>query len=593
MSKPTAKNTDTQETVVEGVAASPGIAIGNCKLCMETNWHPEPRHIETNQALTEIKSFRKSIQKSLNTLRQSHQKTLQQFGGELAEILELQIAFLEDEMFLQEIENVIRQDSFSAEYATFSVFRQKKEYFQNLSNEYFRDRALDIQNLKKMIILNLRGESSAALTIEKPVIIVADNLSPLDTVQLHRQKVLGFATNTGGKMSHTAIVARSLGVPAVVGLENITELVQTGNMLVLDGNKGKVIVNPSSETIKKYRQTQQAYQLHEARLLKECGVETRTKDNIRVCVHANIEFQEELPNVLRVEADGIGLYRTEGFFLNHPDLPTEDEQAETYKNIAEKMYPRNVVIRTLDLGGDKVAPNIMNIREENPFLGWRAIRFWLDNEKGFIQQLKAILRANLKENVQILLPMVSGLAEVQQVKTLLDKAAAELKKEGKPFGEKVYLGIMIEIPSAVIIADILAREVDFFSIGTNDLVQYTLAVDRGNEKVAKLYSHFHPAVLRMLKMTLAAAKKAGIPVGMCGEMAGDPMAIPILLAMGFKNLSVTHTRIPAIKKLIRQLDLKKCTQLYQKIENYTTANEIAREVEKFYARHFPENHLLN
>ncbi len=593
MSKPTAKNTDHQEIVVEGVPASPGIAIGSCKLCVEANWHPEPRHIETGQVLKEIENFRKSIQKSLSELKKSHQKTLQQFGNELAEILELQIAFLEDKMFLQEIEDAIYKDSFSAEYATFNIFRQKKEYFQNLSNEYFRDRALDIQNLKKMIILNLRGESKAALQIKESAIIVADNLSPLDTVQLHRKKVLGFATNTGGRMSHTAIVARSLGVPAVVGLQNITELVKTGKTLVLDGNKGRVVVRPSAETILTYREVQQVYEQREARLLKECGVETRTKDNRRIYVHANIEFQEELPNVLRVEADGIGLYRTEGYFLNHPDLPTEDEQAETYKNIAEKMYPRNVIIRTLDLGGDKVAPNIINIREENPFLGWRAIRFWLDNEKGFIQQLKAILRANQKGNVQILLPMVSGLAEVRQVRKLLDKAAAELKKEGKPFGEKVDLGIMIEIPSAVIIADVFAREVDFFSIGTNDLVQYTLAVDRGNEKVAKLYSHFHPAVLRMLKMTLTAAKKAKIPVGMCGEMAGDPMAIPILLAMGFKELSVAHTQIPAIKKLIRELALEECRQLYQKIENCTTANEIKHEVEKFYARHFPENHLLN
>ncbi len=575
--------------MLEGVPASPGIVMGKCLLFQEPIWHPEPRVIDDGTHAQEIQCFRQAIEKTLTYLKNSYAKTREQFGEELAEIIEMQIALLEDDIFLKEVEDLIEQKGYSAAYATFVVFRQKKEYFLKLPNEYFRDRALDIYHLKKLIILNILGKEDAAfIEMDSPAIVVADTLSPQDTVQLHRLKVLGFATNTGGKMSHTAIVARSLGVPAVVGLSNITDLISSGNILVLDGNSGKVVVNPGKATIEKYKKKRSSYLSREEKLLKESAWETSTKCGKRIWLRANIEFEDEVPNIQKVGADGVGLFRTEGLFLNRQDLPSEDEQAEIYDRIAQKLYPQPVVIRTLDIGGDKVAPDFIKTAEDNPFLGWRAIRFWLDHEAGFLQQLKAILRANTRGNVQILLPMVSGLDEIRQVKALLKKAAKTLKREKKPFGANIKLGIMVEIPSVVVLADLMAREVDFFSIGTNDLVQYTLAVDRGNERVARLYSHFHPAVLRMIKLTIDAARAANIPVAMCGEMAGDRLAIPLLLAMGLEEFSATPTSIPGIKKIIREIRLEECREFCDKVCKLPTTQEITRAVHTFFRERFPD-----
>jgi phosphotransferase system enzyme I (PtsI) len=437
-----------------------------------------------------------------------------------------------------------------------------------------------------MIVKNLLGrDQGVSISIDKPSIVIADSLTPTDTVELYQQQVLGLATNTGGKTSHTAIVARSLSVPAVVGLKKVTESVKTGDTVILDGNEGKVIVNPTPETIESYREQRRIFCIFEEELLKESALKVQTKDGKLIYVHANIEFENEVSQVLQVGADGIGLFRTEGYFLSRREFPSEEEQSRLYSRIAEKMYPRKVVIRTLDIGGDKMIPGFRD-KEDNPFLGWRAIRFWLDHKTGFLAQLKAILRANAKGNVQILLPMISGLGEIQQVRELIEEAKELLQKEGKLFGESIELGIMVEIPSVVMLADVLAREVDFFSIGTNDLVQYTLAVDRGNTKVAKLYSHFHPAILRMLKITLDAGQKANIPVGMCGEMAGDPLAIPLLIAMGFDYLSASHSLIPEVKKIIRELSTNDCKVLYDQVKDVTVTREVVKTVNEFFQQHF-------
>ena len=576
-----------KELVLEGIPASPGISIGPCYVFVEPRWEPVPRVVTEDEVDDQIKSFRSSVKAVLKDLRHTHQKTQQQYGPELAEIMEVQIAFLEDDIFLQEVEEVIESKRYDAAYATFLIFRQKKEHFLQMPNEYFRDRALDIQSLKERIIKHILGEKTpSSITIDRPAIVIADNLTPSDTVHLHKQNLLGFATNTGGNTSHTAIVARALSVPAVVGLKRITDMAETGSTIILDGTHGKVILNPTPQTIARYQQEQQQLRRIEEKLLKDSSKETVTSDGKYICLHANIEFEEELTQVFQVGAEGIGLYRTEGIFLNREDLPGEDEQADIYSRIAQKMYPKKVVIRTADIGGDKVLPGIISTREENPFLGWRAIRFWLDHKAGFLAQIKAILRANRHHNVQILIPMVSSMEEVAQVKEILEEAKAQLRKEGKPFGEDIDLGIMIEIPSMVILADVLAREVDFFSIGTNDLVQYTLAVDRGNEKVANLYSHFHPAVLRMVKLTVDAAQKANTPVGMCGEMAGTPLAIPLLLAMGIDCLSASPTIIPEIKRIIRELSIKECQELYQEVKQLTTTSEVIKTMKAFFQQKF-------
>lgn len=588
MKKHPGDNSLTREIVFEGIAASPGIVIGPCFLFLESAWEPEAADVPRSRISAEIKIFRNAVHKVHARLKNSYEAVCQQLGKEPGEILEMQMAFLEDEIFLREVEDFIKKKRYAAPYAAFVIFRRKKEYFLKLSNEYFRDRAFDIQNLKEMIVKNMLGRDQAvSISIDKPSIVIADNLSPSDTVDLHQQQVLGLATNTGGKNSHTAIVARSLRVPAVVGLKQITKKVKTGDTVILDGNKGKVIVNPGAETIETYREQQRIFCVFEEELLKQSVLQAQTKDGKRIYIHANVEFENEVSHVMGVGADGIGLFRTEGYFLSRREFLSEEEQTRIYLRIAEQMYPRKVIIRTLDIGGDKMFPGIAE-QEENPFLGWRAIRFWLDHKTGFLAQLKAILRANVNGNVQILLPMVSGLGEILQVKELLEEARGVLRREGQKFEESIDLGIMIEIPSVVILADTLARHVDFFSIGTNDLVQYTLAVDRGNTRVAKLYSHFHPAVLRMIKMTLEAGQQANIPVEMCGEMAGDPLAVPLLIAMGFDNLSASPAAIPEIKKIVRELSFAECAAFYGEIKDLAVTGDIVNAVTVFFRKYFPD-----
>lgn len=570
---------------LKGVPASPGINIGPCFIYREPAWEPELRLIEKKDVNKEIKLFRRSVKKSIAHLNNILHETGDFYEKNISDILHLQIAMLEDKIFLQEIEDMIRSDLYDAASATYKVFREKKDHFLRLSNSYFRDRAFDIQYLKRLLIRNILGKTSS-IQLKKPAIIVAEDLSPADTVRLHKQSILGFATSSGGKNSHTAIVARSLAVPAVVGVEKITKIARKGKRIILDGTHGEVVINPSEETIRKYESERQTFIRKEKELLKESKPFAYTRDGKRIYVQANIEFEEELPQVKKVGADGIGLFRTEGIFINRQILPSEDEQYEFYSKIADQIYPNKCVIRTLDVGGDKILPEIMDVQEQNPNLGWRAIRFCLDHRDCFMSQIKAILRANNKGNVQILLPMISSLEEVRQVKKIISEAASLLKEEGKEFGENIDLGIMVEVPSVVFLADLFAREVDFFSIGTNDLVQYNLAVDRGNERVAYLYSHFHPSVLRMIKITVDAGKKANIPVSMCGEMAADLLAIPLLLSMGFEYLSATHTKIPEIKKIIREVNFGDCESLYQKVSQLNTTGEVTEFLNRFFKERF-------
>lgn len=579
------KNTKKKEITLRGIPASPGINIGPCYLFKETEWEPDIRLIDEEKVDKEIKRFRRAIKKSQDYLKSTIQETSDFYGKNISDILNLQIAILEDRFFLKEVEDVIQNELNDSASATYKVFRDKRDHFLKLSNSYFRDRAFDIQNLKKLIIKNVLGKP-VTIQLKKPAIVVANDLSPADTVRLHKQSILGFATTTGGKNSHTAIVARSLAVPAVVGVDKIEKLAKQGKKIIIDGSRGKVIINPAQETIRKYEVERKDYLDFERELLQESSADASTRDGKRIFIQANIEFEEELWHVKEVGADGIGLFRTEGIYINRRGLPSEEEQFEIYSKIANHVYPNKCVIRTLDVGGDKILPEIMNVQERNPNLGWRAIRFCLDHQDCFLSQIKAILRANSRGNVQILLPMISSLEEVREVKEFLKKAAAILKKEGKEYGEDIDLGIMVEVPSVVFLADFFAREVDFFSIGTNDLVQYNLAVDRGNERVAYLYSHFHPSVLRMIKQTLDAGKKANIPVSMCGEMAADPVAIPLLLSMGFESVSATHTIIPELKKIIRDIDFTDCKALYQKVSKLSTTKEVSEYLHTFFKERF-------
>jgi len=573
------------EIVLEGIAASPGIVISPCFVYKEPVWEPEPQFIDPQKTKREIERFRKAIQVTRAYLENSYRETSKQYGKKLAEIIALQKNLLDDKYFLQEVEELIKTKYYDASYATFLVFRDKRELFLQSPDEYLRERAFDIQTLKRLVIKNLSGKDFQ-IKLKKNAILIAEDLSPTETIQLHRERVLGFATDSGGKNSHVAILARALSVPAVVGLINITELAETNDLIILDGSHGKVIINPSEENLKKYQRERKIFVSLEHELVKESILEPKTKDGRKINIFANIEFPEEIEYIKKLAVDGIGLFRTESIFLAKEALPSEDEQAQIYTEIAEQMHPLPVIIRTLDIGGDKIFPGIFSTHERNPFLGWRAIRLCLDQPEIFLVQLKAILRANHLGNVKIMIPMISCINEVWEAKKYLQIAKEQLVAEGQLFGGDIEMGIMVEIPSVVLLADEFAREVDFFSIGTNDLVQYTMAVDRANERVAKLYSHFNPGVLKLIQMTVDAARRNNIEVSMCGEMAGDPVALPILLAMGLENFSASHLMIPEIKRAVRELDMEECNELYHKIQNMKTHIQIKAELEHFYLQKF-------
>ncbi|HEY2122241.1 MAG TPA: phosphoenolpyruvate--protein phosphotransferase, partial [Chthoniobacterales bacterium] len=452
-----------------------------------------------------------------------------------------------------------------------------------------RERAFDIHDVTRRVIRNLLGRSTKTLgTLDVPQVVVAHNITPSDTAMLNRQLVLGFATDVGSRTSHTAIMARSLNIPAVVGLKDISEQLRPGEHVLLDGTNGVVILNPSDQTLWEYGEIEVKLEHVEEVLTGLRDTVSTTSDGRHVVLSANIELPEDVPLVIEAGAEGIGLYRTEFFFLNKNDLPTEEEQYETYRSVAEAMQPESIIIRTLDIGGDKFLSHSHLPAEINPFLGCRAIRFCLDRPDIFKAQLRAILRVSALGNVRMMFPMISGLSELRQAKEVLESCKAELREEGTPFKEDIEVGIMIEVPSAVLVADALATEVDFFSIGTNDLIQYTIAVDRVNERIAHLYEPTHPAILRLIEMTVSAAHAHGIWVGVCGEMAGEITLTPLLLALGVDELSVSTGLVPRVKKAVQTLDTKECSKLLEEIHGLTSATDILARCEEVARKHYAE-----
>ncbi len=577
------------EIYLKGIPASPGIAIGPVFLYRDHTQEPELQIIPKRKLDEEIKRFRNAIRASREYLKKIHRETDQKYGKDFAEIVQIQISILDDDIFLKEVEAMIRQQQYNAAYATFRIFQDKKEHFLKLSDDYLRERAFDIQNLKRLILKKLSGKK-LDINYKKKSIIVTDNINPADIIRLHHKDILGFCTNVGGKNSHTAIVARSLGVPAVVGTEYVTKAVKSGDQLILNGNDGAVIVNPKNETVEEFTNKQKNFLILEKDMRQDAMKPARTRDDKNIIVMANLEFVEELDQFKNSGAEGIGLYRTEGLFFSGHTIPNEETQLEVYSTFASRAAPHNVIIRTLDVGGDKILPDLVDMPESNPFLGWRAIRFCLDHKEIFIPQLKAILQANHSGNVKLLLPMISALEEIRQFKEILKEAIQLLDTENIKYRPEIEIGIMIEIPSAAIMINDFLDEVDFVSIGTNDLIQYTLAVDRTNEKVSHLYNHFHPSLLELIGRVIDSARRKHKPVNMCGEMAGDPVAVPLLIGMGLENFSVTPSRIPEIKNVIRHISTSECEKLYQKIRELKTTGEIQKKCEEFYADIFTISH---
>ena len=564
---------DNKEIRFRGAGVSPGLARGVIHVVRDDLDDVVRYHIEPSQIGNEIARFEAALVQTRVQILEMQQRIAEAIGAKDAAIFDAHLLVVEDRTLIDEVLRRLETERCNVEWVFQEVASNYAETLSKIDDPYLRERALDIQDLTRRIVRNLQGKApKPILSAAEPHILVAHNLTPSDTATMNRQLVLGIATDLGSRTSHTAIIARSLNIPAVVGLHDATEKLESGQHVLLDGYTGVLIVDPTPETLSYYGEIEirKGQVTKELKQLRETT--STTSDGRHIVLSANIELPSDVEAVAENGAEGIGLYRTEFLFVNRDTLPSEEEQYETYRKVAEQVKPNPLIIRTFDLGGDKLAVGTIDVGDElNPFLGWRAIRFCLENIDIFKTQLRAILRASAVGNVKIMFPMISGLEELRHAKAVLDECRREVgeKKSGK-----MEVGAMIEIPSAAISADTLAHEVDFFSIGTNDLIQYTIAVDRVNERIAHLYEPTHPAVLRLLKMIADAAHANKIWVGVCGEMARDVALIPILLGLGIDELSVGARSVPRVKMAVRSLAVPECQQLVDEVLRLQTSSEI-------------------
>ncbi len=578
---------------LKGVGVSPGIAMGKIFILDsgKSNLDSCPiKLIDESSVSSEIDRFYAAVEESKKQLLRIKERVAPIGGGkEHTYILDAYLMMLDDEFIVDKTARIIKAKMINAEWALNKTLYKLQNILEKSKDEYLRERKRDINYIKNHILRNLTGKEQKDVSqMDEDSIMVAHDISPAETAQMVRSKVMGFANDMGGKTSHTAIMAKSLKIPAVLGLERITQLANMGDFIIINGTTGEVILNPNKKTIKEYQAKANEYKYFEKTLFKYSKLPAETKDGFRIEICANIELIEEIPSVLEYGSEGIGLYRTEFLYLNRASLPTEEEHFDAYREVLEKIAPYSATIRTLDIGGDKFLSNLNLAEEMNPALGLRAIRFCLKEIEIFKVQLRAILRASSYGKLRILFPMISGIEEIRRVKEILNEVKNELSKGGVAFDGDVEIGIMIEIPAAVAIADILAREVDFFSIGTNDLIQYSLAIDRVNEHVNYLYNPLHPAVLRLIKSVAEAAHRAGITIAMCGEMAGDPLYIPILLGFGLNELSMDPHSIPRVKKIIRSTTIKESRELLENIMKLATTDEIEDYIQTELAKQFPD-----
>ncbi|MBL0701417.1 MAG: phosphoenolpyruvate--protein phosphotransferase [Desulfosarcina sp.] len=575
--------TKSNEITLTGLKVSPGICIGKAYIVDHEGVDVVEKYLITSQDLQEeIQRFKNAVKKTnddLQLLMKDSSEAVQQH----AYIVESHMMLLRDKNFYDKIIETCEKERVNAEWAVKKVTSKLKAMFQNIKDPYLNARASDIVHVSDRIIRNLLGAKPIDIAkIDKRVILVAHDLSPADTSQIQLEKVMGLVTELGGKTSHTGIIARTLGIPAVLGLDNVTEVISNDDLIIVDGSSGTVIVHPEEETLVRFHERQVKFEEYQSFITRESHHTAQTTDGIHLQIMGNIELPEEVVSVLAHGGDGIGLYRTEFQYLSRPSFPDESELFDKYQDVVEVMAPKPVTIRTLDINGDKAVAFGNASDEANPVLGLRAIRYCLKKQEVFLTQLRAILRAAAFGNVRILFPLISNYDEIIEAKKLLDKAADSLDKEGAIFNRDIEIGIMIEVPSAVVMADVMANEVDFFSIGTNDLIQYSLAIDRGNKDVAYLYNPLNPAVIRMLKHVADVARDKGIRIFMCGEMASDPINIPILLGLGMDELSMSPQSMPAIKSMVRSLNIKDTRLFLKEILKKATAIEIMDLLEDNY-----------
>lgn len=560
---------------LKGIAAASGISIGPAYKLGKEEFVVSKEQIRQEDIPIQIQLFEEALIKTRKEIIELQKRISKELGQEEAQIFDAHLLVLEDRMLIEEVISRLKRELLNAAYIFSEVLKKYIEVFSKIEDEYLRERVVDINDVGRRVLHNLLGKPRMRLPdLKEKVIVVAHDLSPSDTAAMHKQSIAAFVTDIGGKTSHTAIMAKSLEIPAVVGVEESTIKIKSGDMLIVDGSMGIVIVNPNEETLRVFHREEEKLKGIAASFLSVKDLPAITLDGKLIQIYANIEFPDEVPSVKLHGGGGIGLYRTEFFYMNRKDLPSEDEHYKAYRYVAEEMKPYSVIIRTLDLGGDKFLSQFQIPHEMQPFLGWRAIRFCLARPDIFKLQLRAILRASVHGNLKLMYPMISGIEELKQANRILAEAKEELRSKGMPFNDDIQVGAMIEVPSAAMTADILASEANFFSIGTNDLIQYSLAVERVNEKVAYLYEPAHPAVLRMIKNIIDAGHNANIKVGMCGEMAGELNFVLILLGLGLDEFSMPPQVIPEIKYVIRSLTLKQSQDIAQQALKLSTGKEV-------------------
>jgi phosphotransferase system enzyme I (PtsI) len=569
------RSTHKKQIQVRGIPAAPGIAIGKVHVFGTEELFTPVRSLSEKEIPHEIERFKKVLLQTKKEIMAIEKKISREIGVEHGKIFSAHLLVLEDSVLVQEVISRLKKKKKNIEAVFAEVLNKYVNALSGAKDEYLRDRITDITDVGKRILRNLTGVEERSMDeLEEKSIVIAYDLSPSDTAMMHKGRVIGFATDIGGRTSHTAIMAKSLEIPAVVGLEKVTDMVQNGDQIILDGIHGVVIVNPNKTFLAKYQKEKKKYEHMEHELIQVRSLASETPDGKKVTIAGNIELPEDVASVISHGGEGIGLYRTEYFYMNRRDLPSEEEQFNAYKSVATRIKPQSVTIRTLDLGGDKFLSQLEVPREMNPFLGWRAIRFCLARPDIFKTQLRAILRASSYGNIKMMHPMISGVGELRQANAILKEVKQELRKKKVPFNEKMSVGVMIEVPSAAITSDILAKEADFFSIGTNDLIQYALAVDRVNEKIAYLYEPSHPAILELVKTVIDNGHKNNIEVALCGEMAGDVYLTMILLGLGLDEFSTSPIAVPEVRKVIRSVKYSEAKEIAQKAMTFTTGKDV-------------------
>ncbi|MDZ7374419.1 MAG: phosphoenolpyruvate--protein phosphotransferase [candidate division KSB1 bacterium] len=574
---------------LRGLPVSPGIAIGSVFLVAQEVPQAGARRLSAAEVAAERDRFLRAVEAAQREIRDLREHLAKSLGEQGAAIFDMHELLLTDQAVVEATVRRIERDLLNAEHVFTEIMERHERTLEESRSELFQQRAADVRDVKRRVLRHLVGDRRTALTkLPEVGIVVARELTPSDTAAMDPKRVLGFATDLGGKTSHAAIMARALRIPAVVGLHCLTALAQPGDTIIVDGLSGEVVVRPRPSTLEQFRRRQQQYLRFTASLEKIRDLPCRTLDGKDVELSANIELPEELESLRHFGAYGIGLYRTEYLYLAKPGPPTEEELYQEFARVVKAMRPHSVIIRTLDIGGDKKPDWMPFPEEQNPFLGLRGVRLCFEREELFRTQLRAILRAGTHGAVKILFPMISSLTDFRRCKAFVDQAREELRREGKPFAEKVELGVMVEVPSAAIAADVLAREADFLSIGTNDLIQYTLAVDRGNEHIAEMYRSFDPAVLRLIKETIEKGHRSGVWVGMCGEMAGDPLATLLLLGLGLDEFSVSPVMLLEIKRMIRSVTFAEAEQVARWAMELATAQEVEEFLSEVVRRRFPD-----